>query len=99
MHPAVEYEKHYGANNYAPLPVVLSKGEGVYLWDVDGNRYIDMMSAYSAVSHGHCHPTLVHVLAAQAHTLAMVSRAFYTDKLGEFLKKSVMPLEWRRRSP
>jgi ornithine--oxo-acid transaminase len=87
MNKTIESERLYGANNYHPLPVVLVRGEGVYLWDDAGNRYTDMMSAYSAVSHGHCHPRLVKALTDQAHTLAIVSRAFYTDKLGLFLKK------------
>lgn len=87
MHPIIEQERAYGAHNYEPLPVVLTRGEGVYVWDKNGKQYIDMMSAYSAVSHGHCHPRLVKVLVEQAQTLAMVSRAFYTDKLGLFLKK------------
>ncbi|MDA8562117.1 ornithine--oxo-acid transaminase, partial [Gammaproteobacteria bacterium] len=77
----------YGAHNYAPLPVVLTKGKGVYVWDMSGRRYTDMMSAYSAVSHGHCHPSLIKCLSDQANTLTMVSRAFHTDKLGLFLKK------------
>lgn len=86
MHPIIKRERQYGAHNYEPIPVVLTRGEGVYVWDDAGNRYIDMMSAYSAVSHGHCHPKLVKALTDQAHTLAVVSRAFYTDKLGEFLE-------------
>ncbi len=84
----IERELLYGAHNYAPLPVVLTRGEGVYLWDKDGKRYIDMMSAYSAVSHGHCHPKLVKVLQDQAEQLNIVSRAFYTDKLGSFLARA-----------
>lgn len=87
MNPTVEHERLYGAHNYEPLPVVLVRGEGVYVWDDQGKRYLDMMSAYSAVSHGHCHPTLVSALSEQAHQLAIVSRAFYTDKLGKFLQK------------
>ncbi len=86
--PIIENEKKFGANNYAPLPVVLVRGEGVYVWDDAGNRYLDMMSAYSAVSHGHCHPRLVKVLQEQAAKLAIVSRAFYTDKLGAFLERA-----------
>jgi ornithine--oxo-acid transaminase len=85
--PIIERELSYGAHNYEPLPVVLVRGEGVHVWDDAGNRYIDMMSAYSAVSHGHCHPRLVRVLQEQAGKLNIVSRAFYTDKLGVFLKK------------
>ncbi|HTM64457.1 MAG TPA: ornithine--oxo-acid transaminase [Gammaproteobacteria bacterium] len=83
----IELESKVGAHNYAPLPVVLTRGEGVYVWDDQGNRYLDMMSAYSAVSHGHCHPKLVEVLRQQAGQLNIVSRAFYTDKLGPFLQK------------
>lgn len=86
MHPLIKRELEYGARNYEPLPVVLTKGEGVYVWDDAGNKYMDFMSAYSAVSHGHCHPKLVKTLSDQAHTLAVVSRAFYTDKLGPFLE-------------
>lgn len=82
----IEREALYGAHNYEPLPVVITRGEGVYVWDDSGNRYIDMMSAYSAVSHGHCHPKLVRVLQEQASKLTIVSRAFYTDKLGIFLE-------------
>jgi ornithine--oxo-acid transaminase len=88
MHPTIKLERQYGAHNYEPLPVVLARGEGIYVWDDAGNRYIDMMSAYSAVSFGHCHPELVKTLADQAKTLAVVSRAFYTDKLGLFLQKA-----------
>lgn len=75
------------AQNYAPLPVVLTKGKDVYMWDVEGNQYIDMMSAYSAVSFGHSHPRLVKALTQQAEQLCMTSRAFYNDKLGAFLAK------------
>lgn len=76
------------ARNYAPLPVTLVRGEGVFLWDGAGNRYLDMMSAYSAVSHGHCHPVLVRTLTEQAHKLAIVSRAFNTDRLEPFLRRA-----------
>ncbi len=86
MHPIIEHERKYGAHNYEPLPIVLTRGEGVYVWDDQGNRYIDMMSAYSAVSHGHCHPALVNTLTQQANTLAIVSRAYYTEGLGRFLQ-------------
>src|SRR3990167_7743006 len=86
VNPIIERERLYGAHNYKPLPVVLTRGEGVYVWDDAGNRYIDMMSAYSAVSHGHCHPKLVQVLREQAGKLNIVSRAFYTDQLGKFLE-------------
>ncbi|HHM05583.1 MAG TPA: ornithine--oxo-acid transaminase [Gammaproteobacteria bacterium] len=80
-------EEFYCAHNYAPLPVVLSRGEGPYVWDEQGRRYLDMMSAYSAVSHGHCHPRLVRALTAQAARLAVVSRAFYSDRLAPFLQR------------
>ena len=87
MDSVIDQERLYGANNYEPLPIVLTRGAGVHVWDDKGNRYIDMMSAYSAVSHGHCNPALVKVLHEQSSTLAIVSRAFYTDKLGKFLQK------------
>ncbi len=90
MSQTIAREHIYGADNYQPLPVVLTRGEGVFVWDDKGNRYYDMMSAYSAVSHGHCHPTLVNTLIEQAKTLAVVSRAFYTDKLGIFLEKACL---------
>lgn len=86
-HPIIDQERQYGANNYSPLPVVLTRGEGVYVWDDQGQRYLDMMSAYSAVSHGHCHPKLVAVLREQAGQLNVVSRAFYSNKLADFLKR------------
>src|SRR5580658_3431599 len=88
MHPLIKNEKLYGANNYEPLPVILTRGEGIFVWDDAGNRYIDMMSAYSAVSHGHCHPKIVQALTEQANILNIVSRAFYTDKLGKFLERA-----------
>ncbi len=75
MHPIIEHEKRYGAHNYEPLPVVLTRGEGVYVWDDQGNRYIDMMSAYSAVSHGHCHEELVKALTDQARKLTIVIKS------------------------
>ena len=83
----ISKEALYGANNYSSLPIVLNKGEGVYLWDVDGNKYLDMMSAYSAVSHGHSHPELVKVLSDQANKLAISSRAFYTEPFAEYIEK------------
>tara|TARA_B100001559_G_C16495432_1_gene620500 strand:- start:1480 stop:2727 length:1248 start_codon:yes stop_codon:yes gene_type:complete len=83
----IDKEALYGAKNYSPLPIVLQKGEGVYLWDIDGNKYLDMMSAYSAVSHGHSHPELVKVLTDQAEKLAISSRAFYTEPFGEYIEK------------
>lgn len=86
--PIIQRELKVGARNYQPLPVVLTRGEGVYVWDDAGKRYLDMMSAYSAVSHGHCHPKLVKVLQDQAAKLNIVSRAFYTDVLGPFLERA-----------
>jgi ornithine--oxo-acid transaminase len=83
---AMELEDRYGAHNYHPLPVVLSKGEGVYVWDVEGKRYFDFLSAYSAVNQGHCHPKIVKTLIEQARTLTLTSRAFYSDALGIFEK-------------
>lgn len=87
MNPTIHLEQHYCAHNYEPLPVVLVRGEGVYVWDDQGKRYLDMMSAYSAVSHGHCHPRLVRALSEQAARLAVVSRAFYSDRLAPFLQR------------
>lgn len=84
----IELEQHYGAAHYDPLPVVLSRGLGAELWDISGKRYLDMMSAYSAVSHGHSHPRLVNVLTQQAQRLSICSRAFYSDRLGVFLKRA-----------
>ena len=82
---AIELENRYAAPNYAPLPVVLTRGEGSYLWDTEGKRYVDMMSAYSAVSVGHAHPRILAALTAQANRLAVPSRAYYSDQLGPFL--------------
>jgi len=82
---AIELESRYSARNYEPLPVVLARGEGAYLWDVSGRRYVDMMSAYSAASHGHAHPRILAALTAQAARLAVPSRAYYNDRLGPFL--------------
>jgi ornithine--oxo-acid transaminase len=82
----IEMEHHYGAHNYHPLPVVLSKGEGAFVWDVEGKRYFDFLSAYSAVNQGHCHPKIVNALCEQAKTLTLTSRAFYNDCLGPYEK-------------
>ncbi|HKX86585.1 MAG TPA: ornithine--oxo-acid transaminase [Flavobacterium sp.] len=79
---AIALEDKHGAHNYHPLPVVLSKGEGVYVWDVEGKKYYDFLSAYSAVNQGHCHPKIVGAMMEQAQTLTLTSRAFYNDKLG-----------------
>ena len=81
---AIALEEKYGAHNYHPLPVVLSRGEGVYVWDVDGKKYYDFLSAYSAVNQGHCHPKIVDAMVQQAQTLTLTSRAFYNDKLGVY---------------
>ncbi|MEQ6121932.1 ornithine--oxo-acid transaminase [Reichenbachiella sp. MALMAid0571] len=83
---AINLENKYGAHNYHPLPVVLSKGEGVYVWDVEGKKYFDFLSAYSAVNQGHCHPKIVGALKQQAEILTLTSRAFYNDVLGEYEK-------------
>ncbi len=81
---AIDLENKFGAHNYHPLPVVLSKGQGIKVWDVDGNEYFDFLSAYSAVNQGHCHPKIVSTLVGQAEKLQLTSRAFYTDALGEY---------------
>ncbi|RST29302.1 ornithine--oxo-acid transaminase [Chryseobacterium lacus] len=83
----IELEEKYGAHNYHPLPVVLDRGEGVYVWDVKGKKYYDFLSAYSAVNQGHSHPKIVNALVDQAQKLALTSRAFYSSKLGEYEKK------------
>jgi len=80
----MELEDKYGAHNYHPLPVVLDRGEGVYVWDVDGKQYFDFLSAYSAVNQGHCHPKIVEALVSQAQKLTLTSRAFYNSKLGVY---------------
>jgi len=80
MQGMIDLERRYGARNYDPLPVVLSRGEGVWLWDVDGRRYLDMLSAYSAVSFGYGHPRLLAALYDQAQRLAVTSRAFHSDR-------------------
>jgi ornithine--oxo-acid transaminase len=80
----LELEEKYGAHNYHPLPVVLEKGEGVFLWDVDGKRYYDFLSGYSAVNQGHCHPRIIHTLIEQSKKLTLTSRAFHNNLLGEY---------------
>ena len=80
----IDKEDKYGAHNYHPLPVVLERGEGVFVWDIEGKRYFDFLSAYSAVNQGHCHPSIIHALTTQAQKLTLTSRAFYNDVLGEF---------------
>ena len=83
---AIDLENKYGAHNYHPLPVVLKRGEGVYVWDVEGKRYYDFLSAYSAVNQGHSHPKIVRAMVEQAKTLALTSRAFHNDMLGKYEK-------------
>ena len=81
-----ELEEQYGAHNYHPIPVVLNRGKGVHVWDVDGKQYYDFLSGYSAVNQGHCHPKIVQALTEQAQQLTLTSRAFHSDQLGEFTK-------------
>lgn len=83
----INEEKKYGAHNYAPLPLVLEKGKGVWLWDIEGKKYLDLMSGYSAVSFGHCHPRIIKVIEEQVNTLSVTSRAFHNNCLMPFLKK------------
>ena len=83
---AIALEDKFGAHNYHPLPVVLSKGKGVFVWDVEGKKYYDFLSAYSAVNQGHCHPKIIDAMTLQAQTLTLTSRAFYNDKLGVYEK-------------
>ena len=84
MDGSVKLEMRYGASNYAPMPVTIVRGKGVYLWDESGRRYIDMMGAYSAASFGHSHPRLVRALTDQARQLDTISRAYFNDRLGPF---------------
>src|SRR5579872_863288 len=80
----IDLEARYGANNYKPLDVILTRGEGVHVWDVDGRRYLDCLSAYSAVNQGHCHPRILKAMIDQAQRLTLTSRAFRNDQLGLF---------------
>lgn len=96
---AIELEDKYGAHNYHPLPVVLSKGEGVFLWDPEGKRYYDFLAAYSAVNQGHCHPKIIAALTEQASTLTLTSRAFYNDQLGPFAKYITQYFGYQRLLP
>ncbi|MCB9251200.1 MAG: ornithine--oxo-acid transaminase [Flavobacteriales bacterium] len=86
VHPAIELEEKYGAHNYHPIPVVLERGEGIYVWDTEGRKYFDFLSAYSAVNQGHCHPEILHALVEQAKKLTLTSRAFHNNILGEYEK-------------
>ena len=94
---AAEYR--YGAHNYQPLPVVLSRGEGCNVWDVDERRYLDFLSAYSAVNQGHCHPRIVAALTEQAKRLTLTSRAFYNDRLGRYCEFMTSTLGYDRILP
>ena len=80
----IDLEHKFGAHNYHPLPVVLCKGKGVYVWDVDGKKYFDFLSSYSAVNQGHCHPKIINALKDQADILTLTSRAFYNNTLAEY---------------
>lgn len=82
----IDLENHYGAHNYHPLPVVLERGQGIYVWDVEGKKYFDFLSAYSAVNQGHCHPDIIHAMIEQAQKLTLTSRAFHSQALAEFTK-------------
>ena len=88
MQETIDLENHYGAQYYLPIPVVLVKGKGPYVWDIEGKQYLDMMSAYSAVSHGHSHPRLVRAVQEQASRLGVISRAYHSDLLGPMLKRA-----------
>jgi ornithine--oxo-acid transaminase len=82
----LELENQFSAHNYHPLPVVLSKGQGVYVWDVDGKKYYDFLSGYSALNQGHCHPKIIASLILQAQKLTLTSRAFHSDQFGEYAR-------------
>ncbi|CAM4211639.1 ornithine--oxo-acid transaminase [Zobellia nedashkovskayae] len=96
---AIALEDKHGAHNYHPLPVVLSKGEGVYVWDVEGKKYYDFLSAYSAVNQGHCHPKIVGAMTKQAQTLTLTSRAFYNDMLGKYEKYATETFKFDKLLP
>ena len=96
---AMNLENKYGAHNYHPLPVVLSRGEGVYVWDVEGKKYYDFLSAYSAVNQGHCHPKIVGAMVNQAQNLTLTSRAFYNDMLGKFEKYATETFNYDKLLP
>lgn len=84
LHSLASPSHRFGAHNYAPIPVVLAKGQGVHVWDVDGKKYFDFLSAYSAVNQGHCHPRILKALTDQASIMTLTSRAFYNNVLGDF---------------
>ena len=95
----IELEHRHGAHDYHPLPVVLERGEGVYLWDVEGKKYFDFLSAYSAVNQGHCHPRIVNALQKQAQVLTLTSRAFYNNKLGKYMEYVTKYFDFERLLP
>ena len=95
----IELEHKHGAHDYHPLPVVLERGEGVYLWDVEGKKYFDFLSAYSAVNQGHCHPRIVNALQKQAHVLTLTSRAFHNNKLGKYMEYVTKYFDFERLLP
>jgi ornithine--oxo-acid transaminase len=95
----IELEDQYGAHNYHPIPVVLTRGQGPFVWDVDGKRYFDFLSAYSAVNQGHCHPKIIAALVNQAQRLTLTSRAFYNDCLGRYEKFMTETLGYERLLP
>tara|TARA_B100000242_G_scaffold254441_1_gene197147 strand:+ start:228 stop:1460 length:1233 start_codon:yes stop_codon:yes gene_type:complete len=95
----IKKEASFGATNYSPLPVVLSRGKGVYLWDVDGKKYYDFLSSYSAVNQGHCHPKIIHALQEQSKKLCLTSRAFYNDILGPYCEFITNYFEYDRVLP
>ena len=95
----LELEKEFGAHDYNPLPVVLTKGQGVFLWDVEGKKYYDFLSAYSAVNQGHCHPEIIEALTSQAKELTLTSRAFHNDKLGEYMEYATKYFGFERLLP
>ena len=95
----IELEQRHGAHDYHPLPVVLERGEGVYLWDVQGKKYFDFLSAYSAVNQGHCHPRIVNALQKQAQVLTLTSRAFHNNKLGKYMEYVTKYFDFERLLP
>ena len=95
----IELEERYGAHNYHPIDVVIATGKGVWVWDVEGKKYLDFLSAYSAVNQGHCHPKIIQALVDQAHSLTLTSRAFYNDCLGEYEKYITTLLDYDKVLP
>ena len=99
MEKAISLAEEYGAHNYHPLDIVITRGEGVWVWDSEGKRYLDCLSAYSAVNQGHCHPRIVSVLQEQAAKLTLTSRAFHNDQMGAFLQKLCTVTGFERALP